>query len=109
MVLCIMRACNCGELPPPVGVTGRMKRVRYPPEVRTLFLFGWIRAPLEIAGDLIRAIHWCIPVDIDSDIGSSGPLAPRFYSDKKAQGFTSAPSTFRLLGDWGASLLLSSF
>lgn len=36
MVLCIMRACSCGELRPPVGVTGRMKRVRCHPEVGTL-------------------------------------------------------------------------
>lgn len=52
MVLCIMRACSCGELRPLVGATGRMKRVTYPPEVGT----RWIRAPLEIAGDLVRAV-----------------------------------------------------
>ena len=96
-VLFIMRASDCGELRPLTGVG--MKRVRCPPflpSCGTTFFFEWIRALLEIAGDL-----WCIPIDIDTDIASPGSLAPASVRTRKPRTSLRLPAPSGISVFWG--------
>jgi hypothetical protein len=109
MVLCIMRASNCGELRPPVGVTGRNETGKVAPPCGTSFLL-WVDTCPSGNSRGSRSGYTLVHSNRHRHRHRfSRPSGARFCSDKKAQGFTSAPSTFRHLGDWGASLLLSSF
>jgi hypothetical protein len=97
-----MRASSCGELRPPLGMSSRMKRVRAP-RCGTSFLLWVDTCPSGNSRELVQVIQLQV---VHSNRHRhrhrfSRPTGARFCSDKRPQGFTSDPSTFRHIGIWG--------
>jgi hypothetical protein len=110
MVLCILRACNCGELRPPRWRYRSDETGKVAPRSGISFLV-WVDTCSSGNSRGSRSGYTLVHSNRQRQRHRVPPALWRTASirTRKPRASLRLPSTFRLLGDWGASLLLSSF